>query len=149
MPARRLRGFPSMARNSTNGAGKLLSVGYQLRTLEELVGILLDQDIDFVVDVRERPHSRKKGLSRKPLQAHLNRHGIGYFHADFAGNPADIRHATSTHYECLRAYSEYLCENPEIVCRLDAVVRPELELGKRVCLLCYERHPDDCHRICS
>jgi len=46
---------------------ELFTVGYEGRTLPQFVRLLRDQGITRVIDVRERPVSRRKGFSAMPL----------------------------------------------------------------------------------
>lgn len=125
---------------------RVFSLGYQLRSVEDFVELLTGAGADVVVDVREVPWSRKPGFSKSPLTEALAQAGIAYEHAKFAGNPKSLRKAAPTHEDCLRSYAGYLAERPEIIEELDKVVSGHLTDGKSVCLVCYERHPRDCHR---
>ena len=122
------------------------SLGYQQRDLEAFIQELSDAGVDAVVDVREVPWSRKRGFSKRQLSHGLAVSGIEYVHARFAGNPKELRRAAPSHAECLRRYEQHLEASPDVLDQLDEVVLPLLAQGSRVCLVCYERHPDDCHR---
>jgi len=124
----------------------LLTLGYQQRTINEFIGLLVEAEVDLLVDVRETPWSHKPGFSKSALQTRLAAAEIEYVHARFAGNPRHIRANASSHAECLALYSVYLKQNRNIMRELDTLVGNHLKSGKRVCLTCYERHPDDCHR---
>lgn len=125
---------------------RLFSVGYQGRTLAELVRLLERADVDLVIDVRELPWSRKPGLSRRGLEAGLAKAGITYLHARFAGNPRGLRAKAKSYEEILRRYEGYLSRHPEIILELDSVFEEWKGRRGAICLLCYERHPADCHR---
>lgn len=124
----------------------LFSIGYQLRSAEELIDALVQAGVSCVLDVRETAWSHKKGLSKTALAAGLEAAGVSYRHLRFAGNPKKLRQRAQTHADCLDAYDSYLSDCPEIVAAFDAVVRELGEAGQAGCLLCYERHPADCHR---
>ena len=102
--------------------------------------------IDVLVYVRETAWSHKPGFSKGALQAALAASGIDYIHADFAGNPKWLRANADSHRECLEWYSWYLGEFDEIVPAFERPLAEQLREGKRVCVTCFERHPDDCHR---
>jgi len=108
--------------------------------------LLQRASIDVVVDVRETAWSHKPGFSKGALRSALEGHGIAYVHASFAGNPKRIRAAVGSHEECLRLFAHHLDGNRAIVDMFDELVGRLLDEGKRVCLTCYERHPDECHR---
>ncbi len=126
--------------------GTLFTLGYQQRTLGEFVAILLESGIDVLVDVRETAWSHKPGFSKGAFQRQLAINGIEYIHAQFAGNPKWLRATAQSHRECLDWYSWYLGEFPEIVPALEQLVAEQLSDGKRVCVTCFERHAEDCHR---
>jgi uncharacterized protein (DUF488 family) len=136
----------SRARSSRNQVPTVLTLGYQQRTIKEFIGLLVDAGVDVLIDVRETPWSHKPGFSKTALQARLAAAGIEYVHARFAGNPKRIRAKASSHAQCLALYSAHLKENHGVVRELEQLVGTHLGAGRRVCLTCYERHPDDCHR---
>jgi hypothetical protein len=124
----------------------LFTLGYQQRSIREFVSLLVDAGIDVLVDVRETAWSHKPGFSKGALERALDGHGIEYVHAAFAGNPKWLRANAESHRECLDWYSWYLQEFDEIVPAFDALIAGYLRDGKRVCITCFERHADDCHR---
>lgn len=117
----------------------VLSVGYERRTVEELLELLAAHHIEKVLDVRELPLSRKRGFSKQSLAAHLDAAGIDYLHLRSAGNP--FRNLKADVERCLELYESHLCENPEVI----DLLATEME-GTKVAVLCYERLHDSCHR---
>jgi uncharacterized protein (DUF488 family) len=69
----------------------LLSVGYEGRTAQSLVQLLVDAGVDVVVDVRLTPLSRKPGLSKTRLSELLADVGVEYRHLRALGNPRENR----------------------------------------------------------
>lgn len=126
--------------------GKVLTVGYQKRTGKELAQLLSDADVDVLVDIRESAWSYRPEFRRTALAERLEAEGISYVHARFAGNPKRNLKKTATHRECLNAYRDHVESTPEVLEDLSGLLVPHLDAGLRVCLLCYERHPEDCHR---
>lgn len=122
------------------------SLGYQLRNLEEFVELLQAAGVSVVVDVRETAWSRKPGFSKTALAAGLAAVGIQYQHLPQAGNPKHLRAEATSHLACLEAYDAYLTEQPVTVAAVGEVLNRLLADGQTPCLICYERHPDDCHR---
>lgn len=117
----------------------VLSVGYERRTVEELLELLAGHHIEKVLDIRELPLSRKRGFSKQSLAAHLDAAGIDYLHVRSAGNP--FRKLKADVERCLQLYDSHLCDNPEVV----DLLATEMQ-GARVAVLCYERLHDSCHR---
>ena len=124
----------------------LSTLGYEKRTLEDFLRLLREERIDVVVDVRDVPWSHKPGFSKRPLSEALTAAGFEYVHAGFAGNPKALRSSARSNDEALRLYAEHLKSHPEILEQLDALLVPLLANGKRMCLICFERDPRDCHR---
>jgi hypothetical protein len=118
---------------------EFFTVGYEGRTLDDFIGILLDAGVERVVDVRELPLSRKRGFSKNGLAGALAERGIEYVHVRAAGNPhRDLRHDVA---RCLAAYREHLRENPAAVEEVLAALK-----GRRAALLCVEHDHTACHR---
>jgi uncharacterized protein (DUF488 family) len=124
----------------------IFTLGYQQRSLDEFIEILRDQEISVLVDVRETAWSHKRGFSKSALSQALAEAGIEYVHAKFAGNPKNLRRSATTHHECLQKYAAYLDDSDQIVDAFDELVTAMIAEGKKVCLTCFERHADDCHR---
>lgn len=122
------------------------TLGYQQRHIDNFVEELQRVGIDIVVDVRDVPWSRKPGFSRQRLADSLALIGIDYVHAKYAGNPKAIRDRAQSYDDCLELYSRYLDKHPELLWQLDSLLAELLANGMRPCLICYERHPNDCHR---
>jgi uncharacterized protein (DUF488 family) len=80
------------------------------------------------------------------LSSELSKAGIDYVHVKSAGNPKANRRTASNLAECLRRYRDYLEENPTGVADLIDVVRTAASRNRTVCLTCFERDVNDCHR---
>jgi uncharacterized protein (DUF488 family) len=124
----------------------LFTLGYEKRSLAEFIGLLKTAEIDVLIDVRETAWSHKRGFSRSTLSKGLARAGIQYVHASFAGNPKWLRANAASHSDCLDLYSWYLDEFEEVMDAFTALLNAYGKGGRRVCITCFERHPEDCHR---
>ena len=115
----------------------IVSVGYQGRSVNELIDVLRHGDVKVLVDVRLNPISRKPGFSKNPLCQALADAGIGYRHERELGNPRENR--DPFHRE---RYEAHMREGGS------AVYAELIELARsvRIALLCYERLHRDCHR---
>jgi uncharacterized protein (DUF488 family) len=117
----------------------LLTIGYEGRSLEDFVAVLLAERVTRVLDVRELPLSRRKGFSKTPLRDALSKAGIDYVHLRAAGNPyRDKKHDVEL---CLRLYRAHLERSPDVIDLVE-----ESAVGHRVALLCVEHDPGCCHR---
>ena len=98
----------------------------------------------MVIDVRAVPLSRKPGFSKNQLAAALTAIDVEYKHFARLGAPKTIRDAlrdggTWAGYE--RGYNAYLArQEDEVQALLD------LAAERSICLLCFEREPEVCHR---
>lgn len=130
--------------DATAAIGILISIGYEGKTVGDLVKQLLDQDVRVLVDVRLTPLSRKPGLSKTKLAAALRAAGIEYIHHRALGNPKDNRAGfRAGEPESLARYHEVL-DTADASVALDHVC--ELLDGGVVALLCFEQDHAECHR---
>jgi uncharacterized protein (DUF488 family) len=124
----------------------LFTIGYEGRSPNDFVATLSRAGIDVLIDVRQAARSRRPGFGKTALARRLSWSGIEYVHAAFAGNPAWLRHEARSAAECLAWYELYLRECPEIEAAFAAMVRGYMEAELRVCVMCFEEDPADCHR---
>jgi uncharacterized protein (DUF488 family) len=124
--------------------GTLVSIGYEGKTVGDLVAQLLGQDVQVLVDVRLTPLSRKPGLSKMKLSEALAVVGIKYVHHRALGNPKDNRAGFRAGEPQSRArYREVL----DSTAATDALAHVcELLDGGAVALLCFEHAHAECHR---
>jgi uncharacterized protein (DUF488 family) len=122
----------------------LFTLGYQQREVPEFVAILKANQIEIVADIRANPNSRKKGFSKKALQAELERNGIRYIHIPELGPPQDLRdkvRADNNYESFFKSFETYLNKNKE---PLEQIYK--LAIKESTCLLCFERDINECHR---
>jgi uncharacterized protein (DUF488 family) len=123
---------------------KIFTVGYERRSLDELIGRLVDAGVERLVDVRELPLSRRPGFSKTALGEALRDAGIEYLHMKALGNPKPNRERywSGDIEGGAAAYRQHLNNGS----------RPALiELAESLdhhpaCLLCFERDYTECHR---
>ena len=119
----------------------LAGIGYEGRTLQGLVASLQRAEVTLVLDVRERPWSRKPGFSKSRLAASLAAAGIRYEHLPEAGNPSENRRTSASRVECLARYRLHLGSRPRVLKQIyDAAA------GETTALLCLESAAEQCHR---
>ncbi|MCV7007434.1 DUF488 family protein [Mycobacterium gordonae] len=128
----------------TTAAGTLVSIGYEGKTVGDLVAQLIEQDVRVLVDVRFTPLSRKPGLSKTKLAAALHAAGIDYVHHRALGNPKDNRAGfRAGQPKSIDRYREVL----DTVAATEALKHVcELLDGGAVALLCFEQDHAECHR---
>jgi uncharacterized protein (DUF488 family) len=121
------------------------TIGYEKLRPEALAAELEAEGVERVLDVRERPQSRKPGMSKTRLGAMLAGHQIAYEHRRELGTPPDLR-ALYRSNKVERAAAGFR-EHVEGTAR-DALDRlaAEVARGPRTALLCLEEDPATCHR---
>lgn len=117
---------------------QITSVGYERRTLQQVVDALLQRGVKRLVDVRLHPWSQRPEWRQEWMAPRFREAGIVYIHSRNAGNP--VRGATLA--ECEDRYWKHLDELPERVTRSLAGVI----LQPHTAVLCKEAHHAECHR---
>jgi uncharacterized protein (DUF488 family) len=123
----------------------LFTIGYEGKTLEEMLGELEAARVELLIDVRAVAASRRPGFSKTALANGLRERGMDYLHLRPLGTPAAGREAARRGRigEMRAIYAEQL-ETPEAALALEQALA---EAGsRRSALLCYEREAPDCHR---
>ena len=120
---------------------RIAGIGYQRRSLDEVVGALHASGIEVLIDVREVPWSRRAEFAKKPLAERLARESIRYVHLPSAGNPRAIRRSGAPSAEVLARYREHVARHPSVLDQILAAAG-----GAPAALLCYERDVAACHR---
>lgn len=124
--------------------GTLVTIGYEGKTVGDLVATLIEQKVRILVDVRLTPLSRKPGLSKTKLSEALSAEGIDYVHHRALGNPKDNRAGLRAGTpESLARYRDVL----DSTAASDALAHVcKLMDGGSVALLCFEHDSAECHR---
>jgi uncharacterized protein (DUF488 family) len=127
-------------------ASKLFTIGYEKAKPDALMAELKRAKVKLLVDTRAVAASRKPGFSKRQLAATLDENGIGYLHLQKLGTPDEGRQAARAgKLDTLwRIYAEHL-KTPEAIEAMDELIAI-VKSGQSVCLLCYERDRDCCHR---
>lgn len=120
----------------------LFSIGHSNLPADRFVTMLRQAGIESCADVRSMPASRFcPWFSRKPLETRLLREGMTYaFYGDaLGGRPRD----QSLYRDGIADY-EAMARQPDYGAALDRLIGAARHA--RVCMLCAEREPLDCHR---
>lgn len=122
----------------------ILTIGYGLRPVEEIVRRLCHYGVKYVGDVRSVPYSRRRPeFSRGALEKTLRDHQIRYVFlgGTLGGRPEDPScYNGDGHVDYDRCRS-----NAGFTAGIDRVVTAYQE-GHVLALLCSEARPEDCHR---
>ena len=120
----------------------LLTIGHSNLSAEQFQSLLESAGVTAIADVRSVPFSRRfPWFSGKTLAARLAEAGIAYlpFGDALGGRPRD----PALYCDGVADY-DAMAARPEFRAGLDGVV--DDARGRRLCLMCAEREPLDCHR---
>lgn len=124
----------------------LYTIGYERLLPDALVAELQQAGVRRLIDVRQRPQSRRPGMSKTKLGLRLAAHGIAYEHWRELGTPAEIRvdYRRGATGRGAERYREHLLgQHSEDLDRLLASLRFD---PAPAALMCLEAEPAACHR---
>ncbi len=124
----------------------LLTIGYQGRTLPEVVRRLRVRDVRLLVDVRKVARSRRPEFNHWRLAEALNGAGIEYKHAPALGSPSSLRRLLYETGDFDRFAGLYLAYVRRWQMTALAGLTRLVRKNGRVCILCYETDAMSCHR---
>jgi len=124
----------------------LVTIGYEGRSLEAYLNLLLKNSVTVLCDVRRNPLSRKYGFSKSTLSKACEGVGIRYEHLPELGIDSEERRdlKTQADYDALFAGYEQN-DLPKQGASLK-MIRGWIEQGERVALTCFEALACQCHR---
>ena len=120
----------------------LFSIGHSNIPAERFIGLLRHAGANAIADVRSTPFSRRfPWFSGKNLAATLAQHGMAYlaYGEALGGRPRD-----AALYRDGVADYEAMARQRDFQIALDRLTAEGTQ--RRVCLMCAEREPLDCHR---
>lgn len=124
----------------------VFTLGYEKRSLPEFIRILEESNIRVVLDVREKAWSHKRDFCKTRFKDGLAKNKILYIHVPEAGNPKNIRIKSKSSEHCLELYEEYLSQTHNGLTIIKQAILDAKNEKKKVCLICFERNPQMCHR---
>lgn len=122
----------------------LYTIGYSGHTVDTFIEMLQANSVSMLVDIRRTPLSRKKGFSKTALQRALEDAGIAYRHIPTLGSPPELRRdlqKAKDYTAFFASFRAYLQSREDDISQV-----AELVATQRVCLMCLEQSPDECHR---
>jgi uncharacterized protein (DUF488 family) len=120
----------------------LFTIGHSNSSIDRFIALLGEAGVNTVADVRSTPYSRFcPWFSRNNLQAHLKAAGIDYlsYGEALGGRPGDA----SLYCDGVADY-EAMAGTSAFQSSLDRLQNDMAQ--HRICLMCAEREPLDCHR---
>lgn len=127
------------------GDPAVYTLGYEGLSVDQFFGILTENGILHLIDVRRDPVSRRYGFHKKTLASLCDGHGIEYTHLAVLGIESKYRKEIKTEADrkALLSYyeTEILKREAEEVALVSRLIseRPSV-------LMCLESDPNRCHR---
>jgi uncharacterized protein (DUF488 family) len=123
----------------------LFTIGYEKASQADVLAALEAAGIATLIDVRDRPQSRRAGFSKRQLEAAVETIGLRYVHLKALGTPPEGREANRTRQwqRFWRIVEDKLASTEA---EIDLQRAAELAHAAPSCLLCYEADWKICHR---
>jgi uncharacterized protein (DUF488 family) len=123
----------------------LYTIGYEKALLRDVLATLAEAGVAILIDVRDRPISRRPGFSKRQLAAAIEDAGMRYVHLAALGTPPEGRLAgRRREWEQFWGIVEEKLARPEA--ELDLRQAADIAKAAPSCLLCYEGDWRVCHR---
>jgi uncharacterized protein (DUF488 family) len=127
-------------------SGKALyTIGYEKALLKDTLATLTGAGVATLIDVRDRPISRRPGFSKRQLAAAIADSGMRYVHMTALGTPPEGRLAGRR-----REWERFwrIVEEKLASAEAEFDLREAAEIAEAApsCLLCYEADWRVCHR---
>ena len=127
----------------------LYTIGYEGKSIDQYMKLLIDNNISVLVDVRHNPFSMKWGFSKKQLQDKTSECGIDYVHIPELGIEGNLRKDIRSRSDYNRLFARYRRTLSQIH-KVKAIQCIQDLLTKRpkhsVALTCFEKEHTSCHR---
>ncbi len=123
----------------------LFTIGYEKALPADVIATLGAAGVAVLLDVRDRPISRRPGFSKRQLAAAVEEAGMRYVHLAALGTPPEGRLAgRRREWERFWGIVDEKLARPEA--ELDLGQAAAIAAAARSCLLCYEADWQACHR---
>ncbi len=123
----------------------LFSIGYEKAVLRDVIARLAEAGVAVLLDVRDRPISRRPGFSKRQLAAAIEEAGMRYVHLASLGTPPEGRLANRRR-DWPRFWAIVDDKLARAEAELDLCRAGEIAQAQVSCLLCYEADWRICHR---
>lgn len=123
----------------------VFTVGYEGKSIDYFLNLLLKKNVKKIIDVRSNTISRKYGFSRNDLSLFCNKINVKYCGISQLGIPSKLRRNLKTSQDYKNIFHQYettwLPEVPEYLDALFLKIKEEPSA-----LLCFESNASMCHR---
>lgn len=125
---------------------RLYTIGFSQKSAETFFGLLRDNDVNVLVDIRLRPDSQLSGFAKQRDLPYFLQNLIGCnYRYILEMTPTDAlldQYRADKSWERYEAAFKQLLEERNLIAGLDR----DWWATNRACLLCSEYEPDHCHR---
>jgi uncharacterized protein (DUF488 family) len=129
-----------------DGRMVLFDIGYEGKSLEGYLNLLIRSNIKILVDVRKNPISMKYGFSKDILSKRAIELGIKYMHIHELGVESNKRKSLSSFEDYQNLFADYESKTlPQNVKSVEKVY-DILKQNNRIALTCFEADKNYCHR---
>jgi uncharacterized protein (DUF488 family) len=123
----------------------LFTIGYEKASQAEVLAALERAGVTVLIDVRDRPQSRRAGFSKRQLQAAIEANGRSYVHLKALGTPPEGREANRRR-DWTRFWPIVEAKLATSEAAADLARAAAIAAEAPACLLCYESDWHICHR---
>lgn len=122
------------------------TIGYEGKSLEQYLNILIEKNVKLLCDVRKNPLSMKYGFSKNQLKNACNEIGIEYIHIPELGISSKKRVNLDTQEDYNKLFDEY--DKTTLVDEYDKVIELTHLINEynRIAITCFEGTANKCHR---
>jgi uncharacterized protein (DUF488 family) len=120
----------------------IYTVGHSTHTIEKFYGLLEQNGVTAIADVRSKPFSRhNRQFNKSALQTELKKRGVAYV---FVGKELGARSDDPSCYEGGKVRYDRLANTLNFKAGIERVLRGAQRY--RIALMCAEKEPLNCHR---
>ena len=123
----------------------IFTIGYEWRSIDKYVDILVRNNVNTLIDIRNNPVSMKYWFTYTTLWEVCKNHGIKYKLVKELGIESTNRQELNTYDDYVALFKEYkktLPSKKEYVYN----IKEHLDNGERIALTCFEEDHKYCHR---
>lgn len=122
----------------------VLTIGYQGKSIDEFLHQLIQEKIEYLIDVRKNPWSMKYGYTKSQLETFTGKLMISYQNIPDLGIPSNLRQDLNSKQDYLTLLEKYRKTINEKKTYLSFL--KNLSTHHKIALLCFEKDPQICHR---
>ncbi|WP_258393118.1 DUF488 domain-containing protein [Nanobdella aerobiophila] len=130
-----------------DGLAEIYTLGHSNRNIKDFIGILKENNMNILVDVRSLPGSKKyPEYNKENLEKTLKDHGIEYIHIkELGGFRKPNKNSKNSFWinPSFRGFADYM-QSDEFKEGIKKLI--DLAKNKRVAIMCSEWNPYRCHR---